>query len=334
MAGYLAEYCRMKWRMFILFTLLCSAVLFGQGEKESDRTVVEQFKTDYNQEKYASVFELFSPEIKQALPLNKTRAFLGGLKEEAGKLLEYRFLRYEQVTVAVYKADFERGTFTLNIALNADGEINVLFIKPFGEQSVLPVPDRNKTPLMLPFRGEWMVFWGGDTKELNYHVINQAQKNAFDFLVTDANGKSYRNDGKTNEDYYAFGNEILAPCDGVVVLSVDGIKDNIPGKMNAYYVPGNSVVIKTNNDEYLLFAHFKQYSVKVKEGEAVRQGQVLGLCGNSGNSSEAHLHFHIQNTEDMNVATGVKCFFEQLSVNGQKKTDYSPVKNDRVYTES
>jgi len=95
-------------------------------------------------------------------------------------------------------------------------------------------------------------------------------------------------------------------------------------------VPGNTVIIKTQNNEYLFFAHFKQHSIKVQQGQKVKQGQLLGLCGNSGNSSEPHLHFHIQNVEDMNIATGVKCYFDKIIVNGREKTDYSPIKGDEI----
>jgi len=80
----------------------------------------------------------------------------------------------------------------------------------------------------------------------------------------------------------------------------------------------------------MLLAHFKQHSVQVKEGDIVKQGQLLGYCGNSGNSSEPHLHVHIQNVEDMNMATGAKCYFDKIIVNGVLKTDYSPVKDDKV----
>ena len=115
-----------------------------------------------------------------------------------------------------------------------------------------------------------------------------------------------------------------------VVLVVDGVKDNIPGILNPIYVPGNSVIIKTQNNEFLVFAHFKQHSILVKQGQMIKQGQLLGLCGNSGNSSEPHLHFHIQNIEDMNSATGVKCYFDKIHVNGQLKTDYSPIQKEKI----
>jgi murein DD-endopeptidase MepM/ murein hydrolase activator NlpD len=68
----------------------------------------------------------------------------------------------------------------------------------------------------------------------------------------------------------------------------------------------------------------------VKQGQKIKKGETLGLCGNSGNSSEPHLHFHIQNVENMNVATGVKCYFDQINVNGQTKTDYSPIKAEKI----
>ena len=111
---------------------------------------------------------------------------------------------------------------------------------------------------------------------------------------------------------------------------VDGVKDNKPGEMNVMYVPGNSVIVKTSNDEYLFFCHFKEHSVQVKEGQKVKQGTLLGLCGNSGNSSQPHLHFHIQDAEDINTATGAKCYFAKILVNGVLKSDYSPAKGDKI----
>jgi len=89
-------------------------------------------------------------------------------------------------------------------------------------------------------------------------------------------------------------------------------------------------MFKTSNNEFILFAHFKNHTIAVKEGQKVKKGQLLGLCGNTGNSSEPHLHFHIENMENMNVATGVKCYFDNIFVNGLLKNDYSPIKNDKI----
>jgi len=304
--------------------------LFAQTEKASYKLAADHFERFYNSKQYDSIFYLFSPELQSELPLDKTTAFLTDLQSQAGNIIKRQFVKYERTSYAQYKTNFERALFAINISIDGAGKINSLFVAPFKEGSTAAVMKRNKTLMRLPFTGEWTVLWGGDTKELNYHVESEAQKNAFDIVVTDAKGRSYKTDGQTNEDYYAFGKPLLAPCDGEVVLVVDGIKDNKPGVMNPIYIPGNTVIIKTANNEYLFFAHFKQHSILVKQGQQVKQGTTLGLCGNSGNSSEPHLHFHIQNVEDMNAAIGIKCYFNKLVVNGETKTDYSPVKGDKI----
>ncbi|MEO7988702.1 MAG: DUF3887 domain-containing protein [Chryseolinea sp.] len=313
-----------------LLTLIVNLVS-AQSEKDTYKPVAAEFEKNYNAENFDAIFAMFSTDMQKALPLDKTKGFLAGLKAQAGKITKREFVTYEQ-TYASYKTNFERGLFAVNISIDDNSKINGLFVKPFTERNLLKL-ERNVTKLSLPFKGEWFVFWGGDTKELNYHVVSEAQKNAFDIVIKDEKGNSYKTNGGTNEDYYAFGKDLIAPCDGEVVLVVDGVKDNKPGELNPIYVPGNTVIIKTGNNEYLFFAHFKQHSIQVKQGQKVKQGQLLGLCGNSGNSSEPHLHFHIQNVEDMNIATGVKCYFEKLVVNGQIKTDHSPIKGEKIKSE-
>jgi murein DD-endopeptidase MepM/ murein hydrolase activator NlpD len=312
----------------ILAFLLKTNVIFSQTESIESKMAFEKFQGYYNADQPDSIFNQFSAQTKTALPLEKTKAFLSQLKSRYGNIKNTSFLNY-QSGFSVYKTEFDKGILQLSVAVDKTQAITGLYAKPY-EPDSLPALKRNSTPMSLPFRGEWTVFWGGDTKELNYHVATRFQKNAFDIIQTDQSGKSYKTDGKKNEDYYAFGQDIIAPCDGAVVFAVDGIKDNVPGVMNTFYIPGNSILLITSNKEYILLAHFKQGSVKVKQGDPIKQGQVLGLCGNSGNSSEPHLHFHLQNTEDFNIATGVKCYFNKLLVNGVSQTDYSPVKGDKI----
>lgn len=322
----------MKKLLILFFIQLMLINISGQTEKEIYKTTADKFETFYNAEKYDSIFAIFSTEMQNALPLDKTKDFFTGLKSQAGNITKRQFYKYENGTYALYKTNFERALYAVNISVDDNSKINGLFIKPFTEDN-LPKIERNTTKLKLPFNGEWTVIWGGDTKELNYHVSSAAQKNAFDFVINDDKGSSFKTTGNTNEDYYAFGKELIAPCDGEIVLVVDGVKDNKPGELNPIYVPGNTVIIKTDKNEFLFFAHFKQHSIAVKEGQKVKQGEFLGLCGNSGNSSEPHLHFHIQNVEDMNIATGVKCFFDNIIVNEQLKTDYSPIQKDKIKSE-
>jgi len=319
----------MKNLSIILLITLIPFFCLGQVEKENSKKVSAEFEKLYNSGNFQSIFELFSSEMKSALPLEDTNEFLNRIKSHAGDIKNRVFLGYSESNYATYKTKFERALFALNISLDKESRINGLFIKPFKGDN-LPKLERNQTSLILPFNDEWNVFWGGDTKELNYHVVHEAQKNAFDILIIGENGKSFKTDGKTNQDYYAFGKELIAPCNAEVVLAVDGIKDNIPGEMNPIYIPGNTVILKTENNEFLFFAHFKQNSIIVKEGQKVTQGELLGLCGNSGNSTEAHLHFHIQNVENMTKATGAKSYFSKIFVNGVLRMDYSPIKGERI----
>ena len=298
----------------------------SQIEKENYKQVSTRFVSFYNVDKNDSIVAMFSLEMNAALPLDKFSQVTAGLKVQFGAIKKIRFVRLQSAS-ALYETTFDKAVLGMTITLNPKNEIAGLLFKPYTEAKEIV---RNATKMKLPFKGEWSVTWGGDTKEQNYHVESVAQKNAFDILIKDEQGSTHKGSGEFNEDYYAFGKELYAPCDGEVVLVVDGVKDNIPGVLNPIYIPGNTVIIKTATGEYAFFAHFKQHSIVVKQGQKVTTGALLGLCGNSGNSSEPHLHFHLQNTEDMTKATGAKCFFDQLKVNGVFKSDYSPVKGDKI----
>ena len=299
---------------------------FSQIEKDNYKNISTKFVSFFNENKNDSIVAMFSVEMNAALPIEKFTQVSTGLKSQLGSIKKIRFVRI-QSTSALYETTFDNATLGMTITLNPKNEIAGLLFKPYTEAKEIL---RNSTKMKLPFKGEWSVTWGGDTKELNYHVESVAQKNAFDILIKDQNGTTHKGTGETNEDYYAFGKELYAPCDGEVVLIVDGVKDNVPGVLNPIYIPGNTVIIKTATGEHAFFAHFKQHSIVVKQGQKVSTGELLGLCGNSGNSSEPHLHFHLQNLEDMTKATGAKCYFDQLNVNGILKSDYSPVKGDKI----
>ena len=298
----------------------------SQNEKDNYKQVSTKFVSLFNQSKNDSIVAMFSQEMNAALPIEKFTQVSAGLKSQLGSIKKIRFVRL-QSTSAFYETTFDNAVLGMTISLNSSNEITGLLIKPYTETKEIV---RNTTKMKLPFKGEWLVTWGGDTKEQNYHVESVAQKNAFDILIKDEQGATHKGAGESNEDYYAFGKELYAPCDGEVVLVVDGVKDNVPGVLNPIYIPGNTIIIKTATGEYAFFAHFKQHSIVVKQGQKINTGELLGLCGNSGNSSEPHLHFHLQNMEEMTKATGAKCYFDQLKVNGVLKSDYSPVKGDKI----
>ena len=82
---------------------------------------------------------------------------------------------------------------------------------------------------------------------------------------------------------------------------------------------GNHVVIEVAPEQYLLMAHLRPGSVAVKEGDVVQAGDAIGLTGNSGNSTEPHLHIHLQTTPDMfdPLAIGLPLAFTGYTVNGE-----------------
>ncbi|MEJ8546759.1 M23 family metallopeptidase [Brevibacillus borstelensis] len=153
-----------------------------------------------------------------------------------------------------------------------------------------------RTAFVPPFSGDWLTYWGGQNELVNYHYAYPNQRYAYDFLIM-KEGRTYAGDPLANESYYAFGQPILAPASGTVAGIVSDIPDNVPvGTMNEAQPAGNHVILEHEAGEYSLLAHLKQNSVCVKIGDHVQPGDLIGLCGNSGNSSEAHLHFQVSDS--------------------------------------
>ncbi|WBL22818.1 M23 family metallopeptidase [Zunongwangia sp. HRR-M8] len=315
----------MNKSVFIVLFMLNFQFFFGQTRDDYDE-VKESIIIAYNSGEYDSIFDSYSAEMQNALSLEKTEAFFKNLKSSVGNIIDSEFLTFNP-PYTIYATEFGGAAFMFSLALSENKEITGLKFTPYGKETNLAEAD---TMLDLPFEGEWYVVWGGDTKEDNYHVEHPAQTGAFDFLVINDDLKTHDGDGSFNEQYYAFGKEILAPAAGEVVMVVDGIYDNIPGKMNPDFVTGNTIVIKLKAGEFLWLAHLKKHSIKVKEGDRVEEGQFLGLCGNSGNSTEPHLHMHVQDELKINQAKGLKTHFKRLKVKRKYIENYSPVRGDLI----
>ncbi len=282
-----------------------------------------------NAKDYSAIQGMFSKEMNAALPLNKSAAFFKDLDQKLGKIQKLDPARTPPPAVT-FTTHFDRAVLDLQLSLNSDEQIAGLYFKP--HVSSKPAPEKHQTKLSLPFKDRWLVFWGGDTSELNYHHDVPNQRFAFDLLGVGPDGETHRGEGTKNEDYYAFGREVLAPADGVVTEVIRGVRDNVPGSMNPYSGVGNCVIIQHRDDEVSVLAHFKQGTIKVAAGDKVKRGQILGLCGNSGNSSEPHIHYHLQHTAVLQDGLGIKCVFEQVNLTSKEKSetrkDYSPLKGD------
>jgi hypothetical protein len=96
---------------------------------------------------------------------------------------------------------------------------------------------------------------------------------------------------------------VLAAAPGLVVKIENDIPDNPIGKMNLVHNWGNAIILQHGLGLYSLVAHLAHRSIKVKEGQQVVQGELLGFCGNSGRSPTPHIHFHLQGAPTLGAST-------------------------------
>lgn len=272
----------------------------------------------------------FSAELQQAAPLADLRKIVEGMLAQRGRLTGATPIEATE-REGTFLLNAERGAWKLQIALRDDGVFAGLGVS---EPDAAPPPVARSAAAGLPFRGEWLVFWGGDRPELNHHIAAPSQRRAADLVRVGADGKTHRGSGRELADYYAYGQEILAMFDGTVVTAIDGVPDSVPGELNPYFATGNLVVLRHAGEVYSAYAHLIPGSLKVKVGDRVRRGQVLGACGNSGNSSEPHLHVQVQDGPRFEASWGLEAVFGEAQVVrdgvSARLVEYSFRKGDRV----
>ncbi|MDD3489662.1 MAG: urea transporter [Paludibacter sp.] len=154
-------------------------------------------------------------------------------------------------------------------------------------------------PLSLPVMGEWIVSQAHDGEFTHKGEWGKA----FDFMIADSEGKTYRNAGMIAQDYYCYNKPVFAPADGYVETIIDNIDDNEIGQVNTINNWGNSIVIRHLNGLYTQISHLRKGTFKVSKGEFVKKGDILANCGNSGRSPEPHLHFQVQTLPNVGAKT-------------------------------
>jgi murein DD-endopeptidase MepM/ murein hydrolase activator NlpD len=282
------------------------------------------------------LWPVFSPELGAAIGgeagLRAFRAQVGAQLGAERRVVDERVTEDGPARTYVRQAEFENYGSVVEVAwaLGDGGVVHGFWVRPRREAA----PSRfleyeTKTPLRLPFDGEWAVYWGGRTVEQNYHAVAVDQRFAYDLVVV-RDGRTHTGDGTRNEDYHCYGLSILAPGAGVVAVAVDGIQDNRPGVMNASEPPGNYVVLDHGNGEYSFLAHLRKDSVRVRAGDRVSAGNVVGECGNSGNSSEPHLHYHLQTTPVFGRGEGLPAQFRGYVADGEPVERGEPVRGQRI----
>jgi hypothetical protein len=182
----------------------------------------------------------------------------------------------------------------------------ILLILYFFSQ-MLPGFFYSPTAVQLAFpleNGRYYVGQGGNSLFLNQHNENTAQKFALDIL--ELNPIGLRATGIYPSDvskYEIYGETIHSPCDGEVIDTVNDLPDNIPPERDPDHLAGNHIVIACKGVKVLL-AHLQNDSLLVEEGMHVTRNQPLGLVGNSGNTTEPHLHIHAVENDSQGVLEG------------------------------
>lgn len=313
--------------LMLKICLMTSLFCLSQNEQINFNEVAVEFQSEYNNANYEGIHDMFDDVLGTLISEEAINDFLNTVYSNFGSIEKMEFYGLNN-SAHVYSTTFEKAIVDISFSLNKKDQIMALFI-PRNTLENSSVLKRNSTKMIFPFKEEAFVYWGGDTVEVNYHMADLNQQYAFDILMV-ADGAPYKGDSTKNESYFVFGKDIIAPCDAKVVKVIDGIKDNTPGELNKTDITGNTIILETYRKEYLLFAHIKENSILYEEGDVVSQGQVIAKCGNSGNTYAAHLHFQLQNTNDLFNTIGAKVYFDEIIVNGEIKKDYMPKKEDFV----
>jgi hypothetical protein len=329
-------------RLAEMFTItIAIAVIISSATAADRETLVRQARQIRDQVargESAPLWSLLVPGMRQSFQDSATFVTMGtsihGQLGALDSLLGEEVVDRDSVLIVRTRARFTKAPVpvAITVGLTPAGRISTLHVGPAAAASEAPsafLDYQPKAHFELPFRGEWLCFWGGRTVAENYHAANRAQRFAYD-LVMVRDGKSHSGEGKALTDYYCYGQPILAPAAGTVVTVVDSLPDQAIGSRDPLNAAGNHVVIDHGNREYSLLAHLQPHSVKVRVGQRLKPGDVLGLAGNSGNTSEPHLHVHLMNAPSMQDADGLPMPFDGYDADGSRVTRGEPRRMQKV----
>ena len=192
---------------------------------------------------------------------------------------------------------------------------------------------QTKTRFFFPLSGTWYV--SNATDPSGTHRWGIGQEFAYDLVRVDADGNPGKGDETKPESYYAYGQEVSASADGTVYEVRDGIDDTpmaqfadsdptvMMKRLNEYQTKlrqqygvrgtdGNYIIVDHGNNEYSVMVHLKKGSIRVRRGDVVKQGQVMAQVGQSGLSTEPHLHFEVVSDPDPFKQRGLPISFYGL----------------------
>jgi len=190
--------------------------------------------------------------------------------------------------------------------------------------------------LALPFAGRWRAGNSPARRVPSHGTDLLGERYAIDFTGVDDRGRTAARRGwggyvgtEPPERFFAFGRPILAPAAGVVIDVHDGEIDHVARRSQVSLLPyllgqasrlrrgvgaiaGNYVVIAlAGSAGYVALVHVRAGSLRVREGDTVDVGHPLAECGNSGNSTQPHVHVQVMDNPDLSIARGVPVAFRR-----------------------
>ena len=241
------------------------------------------------------------------------------------------------------RLDTNKGILIRNQYLQFSGEVERIKVVAVGKADdgaisqtaaeIAVVNYQTKTRFFFPLNGTWYV--SNATNPSGTHRWGIGQEFAYDLVRVDAEGNPGKGDETRPDSYYAYGQEVLASADGTVYEVRDGIEDTpmaqfadsdpsvVVKRMTEYQTSlrrqhgargsdGNYIILDHGNNEFSVMVHLKKNSIRVKRGERVKQGQVIAQVGQSGLSTEPHLHFEVVSNPDPLKQRGLPVPFNGL----------------------
>ena len=311
--------------------------VMSTAAKNRARQIFEYFESGQSAQLYASFAEQMKKSGSSAQLANLSKK----IETEWGREVKMLGENYAPDMLAantIYSrfsqfAKSKDPIFTI-MAINQQGQVALFKFQP------VPQPLGNRwvdykdtTKLRLPFDGDWFVYEGGRDVYQNANAYREAERYALVFTVL-KDGRPYSGDGSKNEQFYCYGQPVLAPADGTVVLVNNTFADNVPGRSDEIMPTGNRVLISHGNQEYSLLMHLKQNSIKVKTGEKVKAGQPVAECGNSGSSPAPHLEYRLQNSRGRPLPMTLPAQFIDYVADGTPVTIGEPLRGQFVHNAS
>jgi hypothetical protein len=190
------------------------------------------------------------------------------------------------------------------------------------------VGTRPPVELSPPLRGgPWAAIydpsWERGHRRVFYTVDGRARvpgRFAIDWIKLDAAGRFATSDADSVRNWIGYGADVLAVADAVVAATRDGFPESATVAANHKHSPkdasGNYIALDVGAGRYVFYEHLKPGSVRVRQGDRVRRGQVIAALGYTGDSTGPHLHLHVADAASTLGAEGVPYVFQSFEVIG------------------